>query len=67
MYPQRNETQTDIAIAGLHRQLVVHVHQLEELAAKYHALGRYGKSTRYVALSNDAIDAFGEHKRRKLR
>lgn len=64
MYPQRNDTQTDIAIAGLHRLLVVRVHQLDELAAKYHALGRYDKSTRYVALSNEVIEAFGEFKRR---
>ena len=45
---------------------MIRVHQLDELAAKYDALGRYDKSTRYVALSNEAIAAFGELKRRMM-
>jgi len=66
MYPQRNEIQSDIALSGLHCQLVVRVQQLDESAAKYDALGRYDKSTGYVALSNEAIVAFGELKRRMM-
>ena len=67
MYPQRKERRADIALAALHRQMVVRVHQLEELATRCDALGLYEKAARYVALSDQAVDAFGKLKPKMLR
>ena len=46
---------------------MIRVYQLDELATKYDSLDRYDKSTRYVALCNNALSAFAELKRRMLR
>ena len=43
MYALNQEDKSHIALAALHRQMVTRVCQLEELAARYDALGRYGK------------------------
>lgn len=67
MYPQRKEKISHIALAALHRRMVTRVCQLDELAARYDALGQYKKAARYVSLSNQTLSAFGELKRRMLR
>lgn len=67
MYPQRKEKIPHIALSALHRHMGTRVCQLDDLAARYDALGRYAEAARYVSLSNQTLSAFAELKRRMLR